>query len=462
MREIVAGRWMLKSRVRRRAVTVGVACLALGCELVFDDDPCAGAEPSPLGINTFTPTAFCDDNLVMVTHQCFAEGEPTNASHATVERDCSAIGADCVSGECVSRTETCPESHISFCDASGLRSCVDRFVAVGSVTCDEELRCIEVDEGGTTRAQCALSDVPCSPERGMCDGDVDVWCAGGFPVLREQCTGFASRCIDTDIGASCIAPQCAPGVTADICVDGAVVACSAYGSYIRVDCGSEGKRCIEQDDHAFCAAIEQVAELAWVNVPAGSFSFLTNGGEPKLVSLSDFEIMTTEVTWAQFQACMDAGACSLAGECFGVDANRPIHCAEGWIGNAFCTWAGGRLPAETEWQYVATNLRTTAFPWGNEPPSCNLAALGPAGTATRGCSETPVDVCSVLGDRTELGVCDLAGNVRELVVRPGFPDSPYALGGSFAIPAAAISLLPNEPRIFDEYPFVDIGFRCVR
>jgi hypothetical protein len=446
----------------RLAVIAGVVWLAAGCELLFDDDPCAGAEPPALGFTTFTSTSFCDGDDVMVTHQCIVEGEPTSRSFATFERDCSASGAQCVSGTCVSRTETCPEGHRSFCDAAGVRSCVDEFVAVRAATCDDGQRCIEVDEGGTTRAQCALSDVPCSSERGMCDGNVDVWCAGGFPILREPCSGFTSRCIDTDIGASCIAPECAPGVTADICVDDTVVACSEYGSYARVDCGSEGKECVAQDDHAFCVSTAQVTELAWTNVPGGSFTFLSNGGEPNPVTLPGFEIMTTEVTWAQYQACIDVGACSLAGDCSGHDANRPLYCAESWMALSFCTWKGGRLPAETEWQYVATNLGTTTFPWGNERPSCNLAALGAAGAATQSCSDAPVEACSVASDRTELGVCDMAGNVRELVVRPGFPESPYSAGGSFATPAAEVSLLPNEPRIFDEYPFLDVGFRCVR
>lgn len=437
-----------------------IAWSATACSVLFDDDPCAGAEPSALGY-TFMSRNVCDGDVVMSTHQCFVEGEPSLMSYSTFERDCAASGAQCLSGVCVSRTEVCPEGHGSFCDVDGARGCVGSAVMVGAHLCDASQRCIEVEEAGEIRAQCALSDVPCTHERSMCDGDTRVSCQQGFPVEREACEGFASRCVETQAGdAVCISSECEPGETRDICVGGVIVACSEYASHVLTDCSGRGVQCVTEGSAAFCSATGELTQRSWVKVPGGSFTFRTNGGEPEQALLPDFEIMTTEVTWAQYRACVEDGACTLTDGCFEVDGNLPIHCAFG--AEAFCTWAGGRLPVETEWQYVATNRGTTTFPWGDAPPSCSLAAVGALGTSAQGCTDAPVEVCSATGDRTALGVCDMAGNVREFVVRPGFPESPYSVGGSFAIPAAQVSLLPSEPRIFDQYPYVDIGFRCVR
>ena len=146
-------------------------------------------------------------------------------------------------------------------------------------------------------------------------------------------------------------------------------------------------------------------------------------------------------------------------------ANLPLSSL--FVANAhqFCSWVGGRLPAETEWQYVATNLGTTRFPWGDASPSCELSVLGsPTTAADADCRGSRAEVCSVPGDRTALGVCDLAGNVSELVVVPGFHDSAYALGGDYETPADTLSLLIPEWRgVFAEwYPLGNTGFRCVR
>jgi len=54
----------------------------------------------------------------------------------------------------------------------------------------------------------------------------------------------------------------------------------------------------------------------------------------------------------------------------------PMNCISQQEANAACKAAGGRLPTEAEWEYVASGLgRGALFPWGDGPPNCDSAVL---------------------------------------------------------------------------------------
>ena len=100
-----------------------------------------------------------------------------------------------------------------------------------------------------------------------------------------------------------------------------------------------------------------------------------------------------------------------------------MNCVDWNQARAFCSWAGGRLPSESEWEYAArSGGKNWTFPWGNDAPTCNYAVMddgmtkGGAVEATDGCGEDRTwAVCSKpAGDSTH-GVCDLAGNVEEWI-----------------------------------------------
>jgi formylglycine-generating enzyme required for sulfatase activity len=88
--------------------------------------------------------------------------------------------------------------------------------------------------------------------------------------------------------------------------------------------------------------------------------------------------------------------------------NLPVVFITWHAAQAFCRWAGGRLPTEAEWEFAARAGRDVEFPWGDMLPSPALVNYAASGRGK------PVAVGSY--PPNAFGLFDMGGNVWELLL----------------------------------------------
>ena len=64
--------------------------------------------------------------------------------------------------------------------------------------------------------------------------------------------------------------------------------------------------------------------------------------------------------------------------------HHPVVGTDWWDANAFCGWAGKRLPSEAEWVRACRGLVAYPFPWGEAPINRDRANYDPTGRSTHG------------------------------------------------------------------------------
>src|SRR2546430_765749 len=97
-----------------------------------------------------------------------------------------------------------------------------------------------------------------------------------------------------------------------------------------------------------------------------------------------------------------------------LEAHRPVLHVNWWEAEAFCNWAGRRLPTELEWEVAAAGESSDSskelagvkrrFPWGDDSPRAEHANLGWRAMGTGDGGAMAADRESVVeGKRVDLG-----------------------------------------------------------
>jgi len=165
-----------------------------------------------------------------------------------------------------------------------------------------------------------------------------------------------------------------------------------------------------------------------VRIPAGEFTLgsdsrLEDEGPAQQAETGSYWIDRYEVTNFQYKAFIDAtqhrSPRHFRNRTFPNDKpDHPVTFVSWFDAQAYCSWAGKRLPTENEWEKAARGTDARIYPWGNSfvmhaaNTPVRWETLIRAGVAKEG-DTTPVGAFEA--GRSPYGLYDMSGNVWEWV-----------------------------------------------
>ena len=221
----------------------------------------------------------------------------------------------------------------------------------------------------------------------------------------------------------------------------------------------------------------------------------TQWGPARTVTLDDYFMDLTEVTYGAYQACVASGACTRAEPAY-ADFNhsdQPMTGVTWYQAQKYCISVGKRLPTEAEWEKAARGPGGADTPFGSERVTCNQAVIRTSlgrscGRKKRGANPKKGKVWPVASKPAgHFGLFDMVGNVEEWVAdwyTPSWttcgtacsghqPQGPcegqitcstsklkVVKGGSWYWDASHANAWHRRPHTPSNRPYHHFGFRC--
>jgi formylglycine-generating enzyme required for sulfatase activity len=225
---------------------------------------------------------------------------------------------------------------------------------------------------------------------------------------------------------------------------------------------------------------EGSAGVDWVEIPGGEVPV---GRDPvslrgaaradelpqHVVEVPTFELLTTPVTNARYAEFVADGDGAPPPHWPGFRppdalAEHPVTWVDWDDADAFCRWAGGRLPTELEWEKAARGDDGRTYPWGDAPDERRAVV----GRGLKRGSTAPAG--SLPSGASPYGLLDMAGNVWEWTASwygpypgPTADGTERVLrGGSFASPDVRWARSAIRSRSHPCRRQAHIGFRVAR
>ena len=179
--------------------------------------------------------------------------------------------------------------------------------------------------------------------------------------------------------------------------------------------------------------ISEIDGMRMMYVPEGEFLMGSEDGASDedpihTVYLDAYWTDQTEVTNAQYSACVQSGACGQPSSTKYFDdsnyGDHPVAHVDWGDAQDYCSWAGRRLPSEAEWEKAARGDDGRTYPWGDTFDS-SLANLDDETVmddyridcSSSGCDgyDRTAPVGSFPGGASPYEAFDMVGNVWEWV-----------------------------------------------
>ena len=172
---------------------------------------------------------------------------------------------------------------------------------------------------------------------------------------------------------------------------------------------------VKHGDHLVRIRFNLNDHMNQIYIPAGEFTMGSGTKDKEILAhkvyLDAYWMDQTDVTNAMYAICVKAGTCSHPAhyDHYFDDskyADYPVVYVTWYAAQTFCTWEGGTLPTEAQWEKAARGWDDRPYPWGTSAPDITLLNYN-------GDHGDIVSAYDYLIALSPYGLLQMSGNVRQ-------------------------------------------------